>query len=59
MATLDFVIPNTSTKHLASHAGVPRRDYVAEHAFLVIPVEPAYPAGTSDAADFLAGSLKP
>lgn len=59
MATLDFIIPNTSTKHLANEAGVPRRDYVAEHAFLVIPVEPAYPAGTNDAADFLAGSLKP
>lgn len=59
MATLDLIIPNSSTKHLVSVAGVPRLDYVAEHAFLVIPIEPAYPAGNKDAADFLAGSLQP
>jgi hypothetical protein len=58
MATLDFIIPNSSTKELAHIAGVQRLDYIAEHAFLVIPVEPAYPAGTRDAADFLAG-VKP
>ena len=59
MATLDFIIPNDSTKLLATVAGVPRKDYTAEHAFLVIPVEPAYPSGTRDAADFLAGSVQP
>ena len=59
MATLDFIIPNKFTKQLATVGGVPRRDYLAEHAFLVIPVEPAYLPGTRDAADFLAGKLKP
>ena len=59
MATLDFIIPNGSTEQLASIADVPRKDYVAEHAFLVVPVEPAYPSGTRDAAEFLAGSVQP
>jgi dienelactone hydrolase len=59
MATLDFIIPNTSTKHLASVSKVTRIDYVAEHGFLIVPVEPAYLAGSQDARDFLAGSLKP
>ena len=59
MATLDFIIPNKYTKQLATLAGVKRRDYLAEHAFLVIPVEPAYFTGNRDAADFLAGKLYP
>jgi dienelactone hydrolase len=59
MAKLDFIIPNASTIALAELAGVPRRDYLAEHAFLAIPVEPAYKPGNDDAAEFLAGSLKP
>lgn len=57
MATLDFIIPNQYTVLLQQLAGVPRRDYVAEHAFLVIPVEPAYLPGLNDLADFLAGDL--
>ena len=59
MATLDFIIPNLYTKQLATLAGVPRKDYTAEHAFLVIPVEPAYFPGTKDAAEFLSGKLTP
>ena len=59
MATLDFIIPNKYTKQLATLAGIPRKDYLAEHAFLVIPVEPAYFTGNRDAADFLAGKLYP
>ena len=55
MATLDFIIPNKYTKQLATLAGVKRKDYLAEHAFLVIPVEPGYFIGNSDAAAFLAG----
>ncbi len=55
MATLDFIIPNKYTKQLATLAGVKRKDYLAEHAFLVIPVEPGYFTGNSDAAAFLAG----
>ena len=58
MATLDFIIPNANTKLLASLSGARRKDYIAEHAFLVIPVEPAYLPGGRDAADFLAGKLK-
>jgi pimeloyl-ACP methyl ester carboxylesterase len=59
MATLDFILPNDNTKLLAGEAGVPRLDYTAEHAFLVIPVEPAYISGIRDAADFLEGSFNP
>ena len=59
MATLDFIIPNKYTKQLATLGGVKRMDYLAEHAFMVIPVEPAYLTGNRDAADFLAGKLNP
>lgn len=59
MALADFIIPNKYTKHLAKLSGVPRIDYLAEHAFIVIPVEPAYIRGTSDMSGFLAGSFKP
>jgi dienelactone hydrolase len=59
MATLDAIIPNSATKTLVRIANVPERDYVAEHAFLVIPVEPAYAPGCADLADFLAGTLHP
>jgi len=45
MATLDFIIPNTYTEALEAATGAPRRDYVAEHGFLVIPVEPEYLRG--------------
>jgi hypothetical protein len=59
MALADFIIPNKYTKYLAELSGVPRRDYLAEHAFIVIPVEPAYIRGTSEMSGFLAGSFKP
>ena len=58
MATLDFIIPNAFTRQLATAAGVKRKDYIAEHAFLVVPVEPAYLPGGRGEADFLAGKLK-
>ncbi|HTJ44224.1 MAG TPA: hypothetical protein VL463_19100 [Kofleriaceae bacterium] len=53
MATLDEIIPNPYTKILQQVSGAPRRDYIAEHAFLVIPIEPAYLAGVNDMASFL------
>ena len=59
MATLDFIIPNWTTIKLGELANVPRRDYIAEHAFLCIPVEPAYFSGASDAAAFIAGNDNP
>lgn len=59
MATLDFIIPNEYTRKLEDLTGAPRRDYVAEHAFLVIPVEPEYLRGTGEMARFLAGELTP
>jgi hypothetical protein len=59
MATLDEVIPTANTKLLQTIAGAPRRDYVAEHAFLVIPVETACFPGQADLADYLAGKLTP
>jgi len=55
MALLDFIIPNESTKELEAVTGAQRRDYLAEHGFIVIPVEPAYLRGTSDMAKFLNG----
>jgi hypothetical protein len=55
MATLDFIIPNSSTKKLHDATGARRRDYFAEHGFLVIPIEPEYFRGTSDLAKFLNG----
>jgi pimeloyl-ACP methyl ester carboxylesterase len=59
MATLDFIIPNEYTIKLADESGIPRRDYVGEHAFIVVPVEPAYPAGTREMANFIDGSFRP
>lgn len=55
MATLDFIIPNHYTETLEALSGARRRDYIAEHGFLVIPVEPEYWRGTADLAKFLAG----
>lgn len=55
MATLDGIIPNANTKILQDVTGAPRRDYVAEHGFLVIPVEPEYWRGTADLAKWLNG----
>ena len=55
MATLDFIIPNPYTETLEELSGARRRDYIAEHGFLVIPVEPEYWRGTSDLAKFLTG----
>ncbi len=60
MATLDMIIPNTATKALQNAAGdVPRKDYLAEHGFLTIPLEPAFPFGVNDAAGFLEGTWAP
>ncbi|HUS68606.1 MAG TPA: hypothetical protein VMZ28_28920 [Kofleriaceae bacterium] len=59
MATLDFIIPNDYTETLESISGAPRRDYVAEHGFLVLPVEPEYWRGIDELADFLTGDLDP
>jgi len=55
MATLDFIIPNDSTKELQSVTGAVRRDYLAEHGFITIPVEPEYFRGVNDLAKFLNG----
>ncbi len=55
MATLDFIIPNASTKELETVTGAPRRDYIAEHGFITIPGEPAYYPGARDLAKFLNG----
>jgi dienelactone hydrolase len=59
MATLDMIIPNTNTKVLEQVTHAPRRDYIAEHAFLTIPIEPEYLRGTRDLASFLSGELTP
>jgi dienelactone hydrolase len=59
MATLDMIIPNDNTKVLEQVTKAPRRDYVGEHAFITIPLEPAYFPGTRDLANFLSGELQP
>ncbi len=59
MATLDFIIPNNSTQTLERLSGAKRRDYAAEHAFLVIPVEPEYLRGTTEMARYLSGEWRP
>ena len=59
MATLDFIIPNVNTVLLSALSGAPRRDYIAEHAFLVIPIEPEYGRGNDEMARFLAGEWTP
>lgn len=55
MALLDFIIPNDSTKELEAVTGAARRDYLAEHGFIAIPVEPEYLRGCNDMAKFLNG----
>jgi hypothetical protein len=55
MATLDFIIPNDSTKELEAVTKAPRRDYIAEHGFITIPLEPEYYRGVADMAKWLAG----
>nr|MBA2544613.1 hypothetical protein [Deltaproteobacteria bacterium] len=55
MALLDFIIPNESTKELESVTGAIRRDYVAEHGFIAVPIEPEYLRGCNDMAKFLNG----
>ena len=59
MATLDVIVPNDYTRKLADLADVPRRDYLAEHAFLALPIEPEYLRGTSEMARFLTGDFQP
>ncbi len=59
MATLDLIIPNKNTEELEAVTHAPRRDYIAEHAFLTIPIEPEYLRGTLDMANFLSGELNP
>lgn len=59
MATLDFIIPNEYTFKLEEVSGLPRVDYVGEHAFLAIPIEPAYLPGVNDMAEFFTGEFQP
>jgi hypothetical protein len=59
MATLDAIVPNSATELLERLSGVTRHDYIAEHAFLCIPIEPAYGPGTRDAAALLADGVLP
>jgi len=56
MATLDFIIPNQFTEKLEELSGAPRKDYVAEHAFIAVPVEPEYLRGVNDLANFIDGN---
>ena len=59
MATLDFVIGRQQTELLQRLSGLPRKDYIAEHAFLTIPVEPSYFSGVRDVARVLARAELP
>jgi hypothetical protein len=57
MALLDIIITNPYTQKLQALSGLPLLEYVAEHAFLVIPLEQI--AGAIDMRDFMAGELNP
>lgn len=46
MARFDLIIPNENTRLLQELTGVPMVEYIAEHAFLVVPIEPAFIRGT-------------
>jgi pimeloyl-ACP methyl ester carboxylesterase len=59
MATLDMIIPNDYTLKLEAISHAPRQDYLAEHAFLVIPIEPEEGRGQSEMARFLTGEWRP
>lgn len=58
-ATLDIIIPEAATMRLVEEAQVPVEDYIGGHAFIVLPLEPAYFTGIHDAADFLEGTWAP
>ena len=51
---MDFIIKNPYTELLAEWSEIPRYDYIAEHAFVVVPIEPAYFPGNQDLARLLA-----
>jgi dienelactone hydrolase len=59
MALGDFIIPNDYTRRLAELSGLPLREYLGEHAFVVIPIEPAYLRGSAEMAGFIEGSFTP
>jgi hypothetical protein len=59
MALADIIIPNDYTRKLEVLSGAPRIDYLAEHAFLALPIEPEYLRGSNDLAKFLAGEIEP
>lgn len=59
MATLDTIIPNDNTLAISERGEVPRYDYPASHAFIVIPVEPAYLSGQWDAGSVLVEGAYP
>jgi hypothetical protein len=57
MALLDIIITNPYTEKLQAISGLPMKDYPAEHAFLVIPLEQI--AGATDMRNFIAGEFNP
>lgn len=59
MATLDTIIPNDNTLAISERGEIPRYDYPASHAFIVIPVEPAYLPGHWDAGSVLTEGAYP
>jgi hypothetical protein len=59
MSLLDFVIPNAQTRLLEAVSGAPRRDYLATHFFLCLPLEAEYFRGAAEMGGFLAGSWAP
>ena len=40
-------------------SGLEHRDYLSEHAFLVIPIEPEYLRGVTDVATYIDGGELP
>ncbi len=59
MALADIIIPNSATLRIEELSGAPRVDYNAEHAFLIMPIEPEYLHGNIDVADFIDEGVVP
>ncbi len=59
MALADIIIPNAATLRIEELSGAPRFDYAAEHAFLIMPIEPEYLRGNLEVANFIAQGVTP
>jgi len=55
----DFIIPNFTTEKLAKVGDIKMFDYSGTHAFIVVPIEPAYYSGLRDIGKFIKRGVFP